>query len=291
VFRDHWPLHSAWLFVLCSIGAAASDQMLPNPSFEGDYANGLAPGWAIGSHWGKRSVAVGKETAGAHSGHAAQRVACAEFYAGRVMLVASGAAVSLCAGANYEAAAWVRADRAMGTVELLALELGENGPKVLASRVGRAGRQWQQRLMRFQAPRRVPRAALAISFAQEGVLWVDDASLRVWPGPSQDTEPQPGNLAPNGSFEQGLRAWLVTGRADADVGARSLDGHASLRVTCGTGEGQVRSRPISLTPCREHVLSLSLLADPPRKHVRVGIVPAARNRHMPDNLSETVRLQ
>ena len=246
--------------------------MLPNPSFEGGYVEGLARGWALGHHWGWRKVACEQETPRPRSGPSAQKITCTEFWAGRALLAAAGPRPTrLKAGESYEVSVWVRADRPMGTVELLALDATGPEYEIAAGHVFAVGREWQHVRLRFHAAKQIPRATVGISFAQEGVLWVDDASWRQWAGPDKSVPVKEGNLVHNGSFELGLEGWLPVGFRQVQLGARARRGRKSLRVECRDAGGEIQSIPLRATPCREHVLSLSLLADPPRKAVRIGI--------------------
>ncbi len=253
-------------------GAAGQDEILQNPSFEGDYES-IAPGWRRVQQHDGALVFAAPEGDQTHAGTKCQRVTCSEFRSGRVMLVAvpkSGARFA--SRQSYEASLWVRADRRMVTVELLALDASARPPRVIASDLFAVDQAWRQLVLRFYSAAESAHPSIGIAFAQEGTLWVDDASLRPWTGLPTSTPPKQGNLVPNAWFQFGMDGWHTRGPIAADFGARARRGPRALRVRTAGANGEVLTSGLAANPGREHVLSMSLMARPPRKHVRIGVV-------------------
>ncbi len=251
--------------------AAAADapQLLPNPSFEGEYWT-TPRGW---KEWveDKRSlVFVCPDEKRARTGRRALSIDCIDLPAGKVMVVtARGAGLVFAERQSYEFGVWARADRLMTTVELLALDRRSDPPKVVASELFRVGREWTRLVMRFHSERGPRPGAAAVALAQEGMLWIDDAYLRPWTSSPERIKPLQGNLVPNGSFEFGMEGWFLRGPIRADFGVRARRGARALRLSVGTSELLSAAPPTR--PGREHALSMSLMADPPRA-ARIGVV-------------------
>ncbi len=221
--------------------------LVPNGGMEGEYVNGVAPGWASNCY-GDNDVRFEKETANPHSGKAAQKIICTRFGYGGVQIRCAG--ISVQRGKAYTLQAWLRAENISSPVLLCVRKHGKPYTKYIAQYVRVSG-EWRRFTVIAKSTDTDPDCGIYIWFGSTGTLWIDDVSLR--PGihkpttPSTQRPPVKGNRVYNSSVELGLAGWMRAELADG-----GWDGDHCLRIKPGN---ITESRPFITTPGQLHTVS------------------------------------
>jgi hypothetical protein len=186
------------LTVGLAIGAAAlgrgQAEMLLNPGFEGPYlANGLATNWS--RTWSSGTLTCSQETANVHGGQSCQKIVISNLSSTSSLLVFQAVAVQ--PGHVYQGSVWLRAAARLPVQ--FELERTDVPPNYAgATRRVTVDTNWQQVVIRGGFNQGAA-AEVALSFLDNGVLWVDDASLtdvtsNCLSAPLSNTNPVPASL-------------------------------------------------------------------------------------------------
>ncbi len=185
-------------------GLAQTD-LLYQPGFEGPYQNGVAAGWR---NFPIRALVRGQfaEATPGHGGAKAQLLEVTEVMGARWQCSAPIRG-GIIAGHDDEARGWLKGGRLLENTALLVHDGTAWFPVTHAEKSRNLDQHWQEVVLRFRARKTDPQAWLGIKLAQEGKLWVDDASFRELT-PEARPPATPVNLVRNGSFEVGLDNWV-----------------------------------------------------------------------------------
>lgn len=269
------------LLAICLVGCvgrgAPGPNLLDQPGFEGVYRDGVAPGWR---RFPIRGLVRGecREGSGAHGGAKAQHLEVTELM-GAWLQCAAPLRGGIVAGHDYEASVWLRADRQLDHVVLMVHDATEWFPTAYAATSRPIGHAWTEVTLRFRAPRTDPTALMAVKLAQEGQLWIDDASVHELTVADRPAAGR-GNAVRNGSFEVGLADWVsywVTSQPVADAAAPH--GATVLRVPGGAPGRELQSAALTVPWGHRYAVTLALR----------GAAPATvRLRHGRQVLAERV---
>lgn len=265
----------------------SGQNLITNGGLEGPYTSGVASGWTK-FLLDTRAVSAFEESSSVvRSGTRAQKVTLTRklggFFPGTILstpINATGSPAGIVQGRDYEARVWVRSDRRELQDVALAIDSADLWqPSTYAFVRSPVGQGWKEIVLRFRAVQSDSSANLAVRLAQEGSLWVDDASVREIPAGEAAPAAGPGNLLANGSFEVGVAGWrsfystmTTTNLAApsstdlATIGSwgagRAAHGTTALTFTkAGIDGARLESWPIAFAWKQPHTFSVCLRAN------------------------------
>ncbi len=289
------------LFVIAALllsGAACQAQTMAtveakNPGFEGVYkavnsssdaptqkariVGQIAEGWEDNSNWADVAIEYSKDTANAHRGQLAQRVAVSRVAGGAAQLVQP---VAFQKGHILEFRVWLRGQA--GTSVTLALRQAGTPYTNYAERAFSVSAEWAE--YRVAGVAGDDTAGFAMIIARSPATFeADDAQLRDLAQASTNAAPKTGNLISGGSFEAGLSFGWSTRyegpmrHAFADPRPRvdntiAATGRQSLRNDIPEGDNaSIRSPLFTYNFGRAHAISAWLKASAPNTRVEIGV--------------------
>ncbi len=225
--------------LLLTAVARGDGELLRNGSFEGDYTDGIAAGWADNSRsWADLDVHYQREQVSQHRGDACQRIRCPRLDYGAVQLIPTEP-IPLAAGRIYRVSAWLRGD--VGPVAFQ-LRQSPSPYHVYVEKAAHANDRWERVEYFYTSNVDDPSARLMIRFTNEGTLWVDDVSVQILTeqeAAAAIEAPRTGNLLRNGQFDLRLANWLISHGCDywqaAKMTVQNLDGNPCLRLRVPEG--------------------------------------------------------
>ena len=263
------------LLAIAPCPAQEPPDTIPNGGMEGEYAEGLPPGW-VANCYGENQATFRTDRDTPHSGRAALLVECAAFAYGGVQFRCGGQ--SVVEGQPYTLTVWLKGDL-KGQVWAGIRKHGEPYTAYLMRYV-RVGPQWRRYTIIGDSKGTDPDCGVYLMFAETGQLHVDDVSLRAGRYPAEtaaiDAAPVKGNHVYNSSFELGSDGWApVGGSLPVLVDPSSPDG--ALCAVCNLGGPglMVESRPMTLRAGQKHTVSAWLRADVADTKVRFELVEYA----------------
>jgi hypothetical protein len=250
-----------------SWASTAAQELVPNGGMEGEYVDGVAPGWASNCY-GEFVVSFAKETANPRSGQAAQKIECTSFKQGGVQIRCSG--IKVVKGQTYTLQAWMRGEGIKGPVLLCVRQHPAPYTRYLAQYV-RVSEEWRRFTVIGEASDSDENCGIYVWFGSTGSLWIDDVSLR--PGAHKPQEPGiaaapvKGNRVYNSSFELGGNGWW-----GGTVVAGGYDSPHAIRLS---GNESLESRPFGITPGQLYTISLCAKSEEADAKLSVEVVEYA----------------
>ncbi len=258
-----------------TVSAQEPPNTIPNGGMEGDYQQGLPPGW-VPNCYGENRETFRADRETPHSGQAALLVECTEFITGGVQFRCGGQ--SVVQGQPYTLSLWLKGDL-QHQVWVGIRKHGEPYTAYLLRYV-RVGPEWRRYTIIGESKGTDPECGVYLMFAETGTLTVDDVSLRAGRFPPAtaaiDAQPAKGNHVYNSSFEIGTSGWapLDGGLREAKAPDAPEGAYCAVRRLGGAGL-IAESRPMTLKAGQKHTLSAWLKASQPNTKVRLELVEYA----------------
>ncbi|HIE51245.1 MAG TPA: hypothetical protein EYP85_05760 [Armatimonadetes bacterium] len=250
------------------------EEMAPNGGFEGEYRQGLAPGWEANCY-GENEYRFEAETENPHSGQAAQAAVCTRFVRGGVQFRCRGIAIEK--GKPYTLTVWMRGTLT-SPVYVGIRKHGAPYTRYLV-RFVRVGPEWRRYTILGEVPETDAECGIYFRFASTGRLVVDDLSLRPGRHPPQtpaiEAPPVKGNRLYNGSFELGGADWVPLGEGLEARAENPVHGKFAARRHLEHPGLLVESRPLTLRAGQVHTFSLWLRREEGPAEVTLELVEYA----------------
>ena len=227
-YRTSWSLVVIYFLFISS--SYASEELLLNTGFNGNYTNGVAEKWRDNSSWADVDVEY-KQSSDAVEGKS-QYIRCKRVTSGAVQFVQQG--ISLVKGQNYQISIWIKG-HVNGPVDIMLRKQG--GPyTVYARKAFRITNQWSRYEFITTSYVDDPGSYFMVRFTGKGELWLDQASVQKISAPMVSVTPKLRNLIANGSFEVGLDRWAVNVRGEGGYRNEMPVRFTDVRPTIITGE-------------------------------------------------------
>lgn len=245
------------------MGRAQEGEMAPNGGMEGEYVEGLAPGW-VANCYGSFEVAFSKETEAVHGGRAAQKIECTRFGEGGIQIRCGG--IRVAKGETYTLQAWLRGEGIRGPVLLCIRQHPSPYTKYLAQYV-RVSEEWRRFTVIGESAGSDEDCGIYVWYGSTGRLWIDDVSLRAGvhkpQEPSVTAAPVKGNRVYNSGFEAGASGWRG--------GEIREGGHGSAHAMGLAGGQSVEGQPFTVTAGQLHTVSLYARGEGGAEGVKVRV--------------------
>ncbi len=229
-------------------GWAQDQEMAPNGGMEGDYVDGLAPGWTANCY-GTFEVAFAGETQAVHGGRAAQKIQCTRFGEGGIQIRCGG--IRVAAGETYTLQAWLRGEGIRRPVLLCLRQHPSPYTRYLAQYV-RVSDQWRRFTVVGESTGSDEDCGIYLWYGSTGTLWIDDVSLLRGAHKPQEPgitlPPVKGNRVYNSGVEAGTSGWRG--------GEVTQGGHESPHAISLAGDRSTEGQPFTVTPGQLHTVSL-----------------------------------
>ena len=278
LYRGGWTL--VVIYFLFISNPHASEELLINAGFNGNYINGVAENWRDNSSWADVDVEYSLSNDAVKG--TSQHISAKRITSGAVQFVQQG--VSLTKGQTYQISIWMKG-KIESPVEVMLRKRG-SPYTIYASKAFRISEKWTRYRFIVTSSVDAPGMYFMVRFTGKGDLWLDQASIQKLAPPDATVALKTGNLISNGSFEVGLDHWAVKVRSEggyqyempvqfaddrpAIITGDVPDRHKALQISPPPhGRAIVTTLISDIIPGRRYTLSLWLKSKQP--HSKIGV--------------------